>query len=97
MASSVEILAWFERSYERWVASLDVADLDAPTELHWDARAPLRDVVVIVASHWTYHAGEINALLAIRRGEAWEETEEVEENHISTVGHRVHPAWMTDP
>ena len=26
----------------------------------------------------------------------WEYGEEVEENHIATVGHRVRPAWMTD-
>jgi hypothetical protein len=50
----------------------------------------------MVASHWTYHAGEINAILAIRRGEAWEYGEEVEENYISTVGHGVRPGWMTD-
>jgi hypothetical protein len=47
--------------------------------------------VTLVAAHWLYHAGEINAILAIRRGEAWEHMEEVEENHISTVGHRMRP------
>jgi hypothetical protein len=50
----------------------------------------------MVAAHWAYHAGEINAILAIRRGQAWECGEEVEENHIATVGHRVRPTWMTD-
>jgi hypothetical protein len=33
-------------------------------------------------------------LLSIYRGEAWEETEEVEENNISTIGHRVRPLWL---
>ena len=28
--------------------------------------------------------------------EAWEYGEEVEENHISTVGHRVRPPWTTE-
>ena len=35
-------------------------------------------------------------ILAIRRGEAWEFGEEVEENHIATAGHGVRPAWMSD-
>ena len=35
-------------------------------------------------------------LLSIARGEAWEYTEEVEENHISTYGHGVRPDWMSD-
>jgi len=42
-----------------------------------------------------YHAGEINTIPAVHRGEAWEYTEEVEKNHISTVGHRVRPPWMS--
>jgi hypothetical protein len=29
-------------------------------------------------------------------GEAWEYGEEVEENHISTLGHRVRRPWITD-
>ena len=40
-------------------------DLDAPHPLHWRATAPLFDIVVLVANHWTYHAGEINAILSI--------------------------------
>ena len=92
-----EVLAWFERSYGQWLASTaEPADLDAPRPLHWGKTAPLREVVAMVAGHWSYHAGEINEILAIRRGEAWEDGEEVEENHISTVGHRVRPPWITD-
>lgn len=41
-----------------------------------------------------YHAGELNQVLSICRGEAWEEGEEVEENNVSTVGHRVQPPWL---
>jgi uncharacterized damage-inducible protein DinB len=92
-----EVLAWFEQTYGRWLASVqDAGDLDAPRPVHWGGTAPLADIVVTVAAHWLYHAGEINAILAIRRGEAWEYTEEVEENHISTIGHGVRPEWMTD-
>jgi hypothetical protein len=63
---------------------------------HWGKTAPFREIVAMVAEHWSYHAGEINEILAIRRGEAWEDGEEVEENHISTVGHRVRPPCATD-
>jgi hypothetical protein len=92
-----EVLAWFDGTYERWLASLaGVDDLDAPRSVHWGGTAPLSEIVAMVAAHWAYHAGEINAILAIRRGQAWEYGEEVEENHITTVGHRVRPAWMTD-
>jgi hypothetical protein len=55
---------------------------------------PLFDIAATIARHHVYHAGEINQLLSIARGEAWEEFEEVEENHISTVGHRVRPPWL---
>lgn len=92
-----EVLTWFERTAEAWLAALDdVPDLDAPRPVHWGTTLPLGEIVSMVAAHWTYHAGEINGILAIRRGEAWEDGEEVEENHIDTTGHRVRPAWR-DP
>jgi uncharacterized protein DUF664 len=92
-----EILAWFEQTYERWFASLaDAEDLDLPKPVHWGDTAPLSNIFAMVTAHWAYHAGEINAILAIRRGEAWEYGEEVEENHISTAGHGVRPDWMSD-
>jgi len=92
-----EVLAWFDDTYGRWLASLaEATDLRAPRPVHWGEAAPLRDIIVMVASHWQYHAGEINAILAISRGEAWEYGEEVEENHLSTVGHGVRPRWMSD-
>jgi uncharacterized damage-inducible protein DinB len=92
-----EIIAWFDRSHEQWVSSIQsTEDLDAPRPVHWGGTAPLVDIVAMVAAHWAYHAGEINAILAIHRGEAWEYGEEVEENHISTTGHGVRPDWMSD-
>ncbi len=92
-----DVTAWFEETYERWLRSLgDAADVDAPHPVHWGDRMRLTDIVVAVSQHWVYHAGEINAILAVHRGEAWEFSEEVEENHISTVGHRVRPPWMSD-
>jgi hypothetical protein len=55
---------------------------------------PLLDIVVLIAGHHLYHAGELNQVLSIRWGEAWEEGEEVEENNVSTAGHRVRPPWL---
>jgi uncharacterized damage-inducible protein DinB len=92
-----ELINWFGRSHETWMRSLELPDdeqLDQLHPLHWGQTAPLYDIVVLVASHHLYHAGEINQLLAISRGEAWEEGEEVEENHIDTMGHRVKPPWQ---
>jgi len=51
------------------------------------------DIVRLIANHHIYHAGKINQLLSIYRQEAWEEGEEVEENIISSDGHRVIPPW----
>jgi hypothetical protein len=92
-----EILGWFERSYQRWLVSTEEpANLDLERSVHWGKTAPLREIVAMVAGHWQYHAGEINAILAIRRREAWEYGEEVEENHISTAGHSVRRRWISD-
>ena len=93
-----DIRAWFERASAAWVEAVDHldADLDVVRRVHWGDSWPLGDIVASVASHWSYHAGEINALLAIVRGEAWEYGEHVEENHIATIGHSVRRPWMTD-
>jgi hypothetical protein len=92
-----EMLAWFDASRDAWLQAIDEpVDLASVRRLHWGDTAPLRDVVAMVAGHLTYHAGEINEILAIRRGEAFEMGEEVEENHIATEGHRVRPVW-SDP
>jgi hypothetical protein len=91
-----EVIAWFAQAHQAWRRSLGMVaeeQLDQPHPLHWGQTAPLYDIVVMVAGHHLYHAGEINQLLAISRGEAWEEGEEVEENHLGTEGHRVPPPW----
>ena len=94
-----EVVSWFNASAEAWRASLtDLPDeaFDQPRRLHMGFELPLFDIVALVAQHWTYHTGEVNEILSILRGEAWEYTEEVEENHISTAGHRIRPDWMND-
>ncbi len=89
-----EVIAWLRLSHQEWLTSLQTLteqDMDEMRPLHWGERAPLFDIIVIIAQHHCYHAGEINYLLSMARGEAWEDGEEVEENHISTIGHRVRP------
>jgi len=90
------VIAWFSDSHQRWMGSLSTLDdegLDQPHRVHWGERLPLYDIVVLIAQHHVYHAGELNQVLSICWGEAWEEGEEVEENNISTLGHRVIPPW----
>ena len=94
-----DVIAWFDDAHRRWLTNLSQIQedqLDELRPLHWGQRAPLHEIIVIIAGHHLYHAGELNQVLSIYRGEAWEETEEVEENNISTVGHRVRPSWMDD-
>ncbi len=92
-----EVIAWFDQSHRDWLrdlSGLSDRDLEETRTLHWGAKAPLYDIVVIVAGHHSYHAGELNQVLSICRAEAWEEGEEVEENNVATVGHRVVPPWL---
>lgn len=94
-----DVILWFDEAHRKWMAnlsSLNDDQLDELRTLHWGQQAPLHEIVLLMATHHIYHAGELNQLLSIYRGEAWEETEEVEENNISTVGHRVRPSWMDE-
>jgi hypothetical protein len=92
-----EMLAWLDAARDAWLRDVaEPLDLASVRPLHWGDSAPMRDIVAMAAGHLTYHAGEINEILAIRRGEAFEIGEEVEENHIATEGHRVRPAWMDE-
>jgi hypothetical protein len=91
------VIAWLDEAHRLWLADLGRVGEDQWEELrplHWGQQAPLSEIVVIIAGHHLYHAGELNQVLAICRGEAWEEGEEVEENNISTIGHRVRPPWL---
>jgi len=94
-----DLVEWFDTAHQRWVEDLTRAGegaLDDLRPLHWGEKAPLYRIVTIISQHHVYHAGELNQILSILRGEAWEETEEVEENNVSTIGHRVRPTWMGD-
>jgi uncharacterized damage-inducible protein DinB len=92
-----EVLEWFERGSQSWLDTVrGGVDLDEPRPTHWGENQPLREIVANVATHWAYHAGEINLILAVRRREAWEYGEHVEENHIATLGRSVRREWDTD-
>jgi hypothetical protein len=94
-----DVIEWYDEAHRQWLeelANVSEAQLDELRSLHWGQSAPLYEIVVMIAGHHLYHAGELNQLLSICRGEAWEETEEVEENNISTVGHRVRPLWLDE-
>jgi hypothetical protein len=94
-----EVIAWIDQAMREWDEGLRaLADdaFDRPHPCHWGAMVPLFDIVVMVANHLAYHTGELNMLLSIARGEAWEWGEEVEENHIDTFGHGVRGPWMND-
>jgi hypothetical protein len=93
-----ELLAWFRLAHGHWMddlSRLSDDDLWRPRPLHWGETAPLHHIVTCIAGHHIYHAGELNQVLSIARGEAWEEGEEVEENNVLTTGHRVRPPWQT--
>jgi uncharacterized damage-inducible protein DinB len=94
-----EVIAWIRDAMRAWDENLSTvsdAGFDEPRPVHWKATAPLGTIVLLVTNHLVYHAGELNMLLSIARGEAWEWGEEVEENHIDTYGHGVRGPWMND-
>jgi hypothetical protein len=93
------IVEWFQEAHHQWIRDLKVLEDEQVEErhkLHWGEEAPLFDIVAMIGRHHVYHAGELNQVLSIYRGEAWEEGEEVEENNISTIGHRVKPPWLEE-
>lgn len=93
------IIEWTIQSKQQWIRNIKKTNLDQLGEMrpvHWGEERPLYQIIVMVAGHNYYHAGELNQSLSIRRGEAWEEGEEVEENLISTEGQRVIPPWQKE-
>ena len=95
----LQLIDWFSQAHKSWVDNLQPLKdehLYQMRSLHWGEEAQLFEIVGMIARHYVYHAGELNQILSIRRGEAWEEGEEVEENNIDTRGHRVKPPWLDD-
>jgi uncharacterized damage-inducible protein DinB len=93
------VIDWFHQAHQLWLDNLRSLQEDQVEEsrpVHWGEEYPLYKIVGMIARHHVYHAGELNQVLSICRGEAWEEGEEVEENNIDTTGHRVRPSWLDD-
>lgn len=94
-----EVIRWIEHGFEEWGTALRTVErgkLDEPRRTHFGGTLPLSMLVGIQMFHVNFHLGELNMLLSIKRGEAWEWGEEVEENHIDTFGHGVRANWMND-
>ena len=95
----MEMVEWFKLAHDKWMMNLENvsgAELDEIRPLHWGDTAPLFEIVAMISRHHVYHAGELNQILSIARGEAWEEGEQVEENNVPTIGHRVRPPWLDE-
>jgi hypothetical protein len=94
-----EVVAWIRQAFDAWdrsLASIEAGTLDQPRPAHFGGKLPLSMLLGIQMFHVTNHLGEVNMLLSIKRGEAWEWGEEVEENHIDTFGHGLRGNWMSD-
>ena len=67
-----ELLAWLAEGHRRWLASVralpDDAELDRQRLTNWGERLPTRSIIRIMIAHDLYHAGEINHLRALLRG-----------------------------
>jgi len=94
-----EVVSWIEDAFAKWdadIAAMVEGTLGEKRPLHMGISVPLADIVNLQMQHVAFHLGEFNMLLSIKRQEAWEWGEEVEENHIDTFGHGVRAHWMSD-
>jgi hypothetical protein len=70
-----EAIGWMTGAHRRFVdhvAALRDEDLDALRLANWGERVPTRWLIVSIASHASYHAGEINHLRSLLSGDdAW--------------------------
>jgi hypothetical protein len=94
-----EVVRWIEEAFAKWdvaISEMLEGTLGEKRPLHMGISVPLSDIVNLQMQHVAFHLGEFNMLLSIKREEAWEWGEEVEENHIDTFGHGVRAHWMSD-
>jgi hypothetical protein len=55
-----DLIAWFADAHRRWLTNLvqiHADQLDELRPLHWGQRAPLYEIITLVAGHHLYHAG----------------------------------------
>lgn len=94
-----EVVDWIRQGFDAWdsaLAPIEAGTLDEARPAHFGGKLPLSMLLGIQMFHVNFHLGEFNMLLSIKRDEAWEWGEEVEENHIDTFGHGLRGNWMSD-
>jgi hypothetical protein len=74
-APMAEAIDWMTSAHRRFVdhvAALDDADLGEPRLSNWGERVPARWLISMIATHSSYHAGEINHIRSLlQRDDAW--------------------------
>lgn len=70
-----DAVAWMVTAHRRFVdhvATLGGDDLGEPRLANWGELVPTRGLIAAIATHATYHAGEINHIRSLLRGDdAW--------------------------
>jgi hypothetical protein len=74
-APMADAIAWMTAAHRRFVdhvAELGDDDLGTPRPANWGELVPTRDLIAAIATHASYHAGEINHIRSLMRGDdAW--------------------------
>jgi hypothetical protein len=74
-APMADAIAWMTAAHRRFVdhvAELGDDDLGTPRPANWGELVPTRDLIAAIATHASYHAGEINHIRSLLRGDdAW--------------------------
>jgi len=74
-APMAEAIGWMTAAHRRFVdhvAALPDDELDEPRPTNWGEPLPTRSLISIIATHAAYHAGEINHIRSLLRGDdAW--------------------------
>jgi DinB superfamily len=72
MADAIEWMSVSHRTFVEHVRALADADLGAPRLANWGQRVPTRWLVSAIATHSSYHAGEINHIRSLlQRDDRW--------------------------
>jgi uncharacterized damage-inducible protein DinB len=72
LATAASALAWLRASHQQLrqaVARLDDRDLSVPRLTNWGELRETRWIIAVMMQHDLYHAGEINHLRALHRGD----------------------------
>ena len=72
MAQAIDWMTAAHRRFVDHLAALGDDDLGEPRLANWGETVPTRWLVSAIATHSTYHAGEINHIRALLQGnDAW--------------------------